>query len=76
MDHLREILPNEAAQNPMGQMLIVFMREAKKDIKRLPPPFVQALARTIGDAFTWVATGEIETPPEIEEDISELLANV
>jgi hypothetical protein len=77
MDHLQEILPAEAAKNQMGQMLIVFMREAKKDIKRLPDPFVVSLSRVIGEAFTWVADGDMEDPPtDITSDVDELLANV
>jgi hypothetical protein len=76
MDHLQEILPEEASKNQMGQMLIVFMREAKKDIKRLPEDFVQSLSRVIGEAFTWVADGDVSEPPVLENEIDELLANV
>jgi hypothetical protein len=77
MDHLQEILPDEAAKNQMGQMLIVFMREAKKDIKRLPPNFVESLSRVIGEAFTWVADGDTDSPPtSISDEVNELLANV
>jgi len=76
MDHLREMLPEEAMQHPMAIMLLTFMREAKKDIRRLPVPFVESLSRTIGDAFTWVADGEIAEPPPIDEDVEELLSSV
>lgn len=76
MDHLSEIMPPEVSQNPMGQMFVVFMREAKKDLRRLPEPFIQSLSKVIGDAFTWVATGEIDSPPSIDAEIDELLANV
>jgi hypothetical protein len=76
MDHLQEMLPDEVKGNPMATMLITFMREAKKDIRRLPVPFIETLSRTIGDAFTWVADGSIDETPNLDSDVEELLANV
>jgi hypothetical protein len=77
MDNLQEMLPPEIIQgNPMATMLITFMREAKKDIKRLPEPFILSLSQVIGDAFSWVAKGDLEEPPEIENDVEELLATL
>jgi len=77
MDHLQEMIPPEVLQgNPMATMLITFMREAKKDIRRLPVEFIETLSRTIGDAFTWVANGDIEDPPELDSDVEELLSSV
>jgi len=76
MDHLREMLPPEAMQHPMATMLLTFMREAKKDIRRLPPEYVRSLSKVIGEAFSWVASGEIEEPPGFDADVSELLSNV
>jgi hypothetical protein len=76
MDHLQEMLPDEVRSNPMAQMLITFMREAKKDLRRLPEPFIESLSKTIGDAFSWVAEGSIEETPDLDSDVEELLANV
>lgn len=70
------MLPVEAQQNPMAQMMITFMREAKKDIRRLPEPFILTLSKTIGDAFSWVASGSLEETPNLDADVEELLANV
>lgn len=76
MDHLSDMLPSEAMQHPFAQMFFTFMREAKKDIKRMPDEFVMSLAKVIGEAFTWVATGELNEPPDWQDEVQELLADI
>jgi hypothetical protein len=76
MDHLQEMLPEEVKGNPMAQMLVTFMREAKKDLRRLPVPFVETLSKTIGDAFSWVAEGDLSETPDLDSDVEELLSSV
>lgn len=77
MDHLQEMLPPELVQsNPMAVMLITFMREAKKDLKRMPEPLILGLSTVIGDAFSWIASGELSSTPDLDSDVEELLASV
>jgi hypothetical protein len=60
--------------HPMAKMLQVFCREGKKDISRIPGPFIESLSRQIGQAFAWVADGSIEDLPQ-EPEIPELAGN-
>lgn len=77
MDHLQDMLPPEIIQaNPGAIMLITFMREAKKDVKRMPIEIVEKLSRVVGEAFTWIADGSIEEPPGFPEEVEELLSTV
>lgn len=50
-------MPHEAQDNPMVRMFLTFLREGKKDIRRMPEDFIINLSRPIGQAFTWVAEG-------------------
>jgi len=44
----------------MSGLLITFMREAKKDIRRMPEELIFSLSNFIGEIFTWVAHGELD----------------
>lgn len=58
MDNIVDKIPPELRNEPLARLMVTFCREGKKDIKRLPEEFIQALAGQIGDAFIWVARGD------------------
>lgn len=58
LDQLENMVPPEAQGNPMVKMFLTFLKEGKKDIRRMPEEFIVALSRPIGQAFTWVADGD------------------
>ena len=60
LDSLQNMVPPDASENPMVKMFITFLREAKKDLRRLPEEFILQLSRPIGQAFMWVAEGDNE----------------
>lgn len=67
IDNIVAMIPEEMQDSPMAKMLIVFAREGKKDIRKIPEEFIAALSRQIGESFTWVADGDmsdIERPDE------------
>lgn len=61
------MVPDEAKDHPMAKMLVVFAREGKKDIRRMPAEFIHNLSATIGEAFTWVADGDMSDLTENNE---------
>lgn len=74
LDQILETVPGEMRDHPMAKMLQVFCREGKKDIRRIPGPFIESLSRQIGEAFAWVADGDVNDipgPPDIPEVASE-----
>lgn len=54
------MVPPEALENPMVKLFITFIRESKKDLRRLPEEFILGLSQPIGRAFMWVAEGDNE----------------
>lgn len=68
LDRMLKLIPDEAKEHPMAQMLTFFIREGKKDIRRIPEEFILNLSGQIGEAFMWVAQGSmndlIETDTE------------
>lgn len=69
LDRILETVPEQMRDHPMARMLRTFAHEGKKDLKRIPGPFIEQLAEQIGEAFTWVAKGkmaDLEEPEEIE----------
>lgn len=59
LDNIAGQIPEEARDHPMAKMLFTFLREGKKDIKRIPWPLIEHLSRQLGEAFLWVADGEL-----------------
>ena len=59
LDRILETVPESMRDHPMSRMLTTFAREGKKDLKRIPAPFIEQLAEQIGEAFTWVAKGRM-----------------
>lgn len=55
--------------HPMAKMLVVFCREGKKDIRRIEENFILGLSKEIGNAFTWVAEGNIHDIEDMEKAI-------
>jgi hypothetical protein len=74
LDQILNTVPAEMRDHPMAKMLSVFCREGKKDIRRIPGPFIESLSRQIGEAFAWVADGSMSDLPS-EPDISEVTDN-
>jgi hypothetical protein len=60
LDNLVEMVPPEAIENPMVKIFLTFIRESKKDLRRLPEEFILGLSQPIGRAFMWVAEGDNE----------------
>lgn len=73
LDQIINTIPDEMKDHPMAKMLSVFAREGKKDLKRIPAPFITSLAQEIGEAFLWVANGSMSDldgsePTDIETE--------
>jgi len=69
LDHLQEMVPLEVRDHPMSRMLITFIKEAKKDLRRMDSDFILALSKPIGEAFVWISqANETEPFEEITTD--------
>lgn len=60
IDNLINQIPPEMQNHPMAKIMSTMARESRKDIRRLPEEYIIAVARTIGEAFAWVADGSME----------------
>jgi len=58
LNQLENLVPPEALSNPMVRMFLTFVKESKKDLRRMPEDFIISLSRPIGQAFSWVADGD------------------
>lgn len=59
LDQIIDTVPEQMKDHPMAKMLVVFAREGKKDLRRIPGEFIEGLSRQIGSAFQWVADGDM-----------------
>jgi len=64
------MVPPEGLDHPMATLLLSMLREAKKDLRRMPAELIEKLSRPIGQAFTWVADGG-EIPNESDNSIED-----
>lgn len=68
LDQVIGMIPTEGQEHPMAKMLSAFVREGKKDLKRMPSDMIQHFARQLGEAFSWVADGTFDSPEEISNE--------
>ncbi len=74
LDQILDMIPDEMRDHPMAKMLNAFLREGKKDLRRIPAEYIVSLSKQLGEAFMWVAEGsmsdvaagteEVANPPE------------
>lgn len=69
LDRLVELIPPDAKDHPMAKLMTTFIRESKKDIKRFPEDKLVDLSRKVGEAFCWVADGDINDINAPEDEI-------
>lgn len=69
MTQIMETIPEQMRDHPMARMLQTFARESLKDLRRIPPEYIEQLAENISEAFMWVAKGQMS-------DLNESLPNM
>lgn len=59
MSNILDTIPEGMRDHPMARMLKTFAKEGMKDLKKIPPEFIESLSREMGNAFLWVADGKM-----------------
>lgn len=65
MANILDTIPEGMRDHPMARMLKTFAKEGMKDLKKIPPEFIEGLSREMGSAFLWVADGKMSDLNEI-----------
>lgn len=70
IDQILENAPEDVRNSWQFKTVAAMIQEARKDLRRLPEDQTQEFARMVGQAFLWVADGDIAdvTPEDDEED--------
>lgn len=68
LDQIIGTIPEEMRDHPMAKMLVTFAKEGKKDLARIPAPFIEQLGQQIGEAFLWVANGKMSDLSDEESE--------
>jgi hypothetical protein len=59
MSNILDTIPEGMRDHPMARMLKTFAKEGMKDLKKIPPEFIENLSNEMGNAFLWVAHGKM-----------------
>lgn len=59
VDQIVTLAPNEVQSSWQFKTVAAMIQEARKDFRRLPEDQVEEFARMVGNAFLWVADGDI-----------------
>lgn len=65
LDQIVNMVPVEMNDHPMAKMLSAFVRESRKDLRRIPEEWITGLAAQLAEAFQWVAEGSMS---DLEEN--------
>jgi hypothetical protein len=80
LTQIMETIPEQMRDHPMARMLKTFAREGLKDLRRIPPEYIEAMSINIAEAFQWVAKGkmsDLNTMPDMSaEGIADPLPDV
>jgi hypothetical protein len=59
LDNIVNLIPEEMKDHPMAKIMVTMAREGKKDLRRMPEDYILKLSKMVGEAFTWVADGDM-----------------